>query len=305
MRRDGHPAPPEHPAQRALDREAADAVHGERGVHRAGLADDHVEALGDRGRRLGLGLDRRRELRDGFEPSGVAGVGLAEVLDLAPLRRERRPRGALAVALEAEHGDERRGARTGREAEQRRARDVARVPAPRRVVRLDRPGVRREEPQQRVLARRPRERRHRLGELVAGQRRVRDGAQRRVDVLDPDRRGAGQRDDGHRQLVDQRGERLGGGRRRDGRRGRARDRLRQRDAGRRGVPHGHDAGDVLDPVAPRSLRHPARDGEPVAALPGPQSLPRDPGELREAGRADRLTIFARHIPRTEMMPHPP
>ncbi len=79
---------------------------------------------------------------------------------------------------------------------------------------------------------------------------------------------------------------------------------RERDAGRRGVAHGDDARDVLDRVAARPLRHPARDGEPVAALPGPQSLARDAGELREAGRADRLTIFARHIPRTEMMPDP-
>jgi len=110
MRRDGDPGPPEHPAQRALDREAARAVLCERGVDGAGLADDHVEALGDRGRRLGLGLDRRRELRDGLEPPGVAGVRVAEILDLAPLRGERRPRGALAVALEAEHRDKRRGA---------------------------------------------------------------------------------------------------------------------------------------------------------------------------------------------------
>ena len=56
----------------------------------AGLADETSRLSDIAAAGSGSASIARRELRDGLEPAGVAGVPLAEVLELAALGRERR-----------------------------------------------------------------------------------------------------------------------------------------------------------------------------------------------------------------------
>ena len=199
---------------------------------------------------------------------------------------------ALALALQADHGHERAGVGLGGQAEERRARDLARVAAPGRVLGLGRAARGGEELLQRQHAGRVVEGRQRRRELLAGARGAGQGAQGAVDELHPQRRGARERGHRHRRVLDERGEDVRGQMRRRLVVAGALDRARDRHAGLRRAAHGDHALDVLHRVAARPRFGPMGLGEAVAALPRAQALARDAGERREARRRNRLFTFA-------------
>jgi hypothetical protein len=270
-------------------------VPRERRVDGVGLAHERLEAGLDRRGRVGLALQRVGDPRDGVQPAGRARVAVAQLVELAALGGQCGAGGALAVALEREHRHERRGAGLARQPEQRRARHVARVPAPRRVVRLDRRRVGGEQALQGALARRAGERRHGAHEVLAGPRRPRQGAQRRVDVLHAHWRRPGQHRDRDREMLDHAGERPRRGRLRVGHRPGTRDRVGERHRLGRRAAHGHDTGHVGQGVAPRAGADAPRRREAVPALPRAQPLARDARQLRELGGGDGLTILVHLI----------
>ena len=94
------------------------------------MAQDDVEPVVD-GHAPGLAAELLGQQRERVEPARVALVAAAQLLDLALQLGQRAAGDALALALEADHGDERARVGLGGQPEQRRARDLARRRRPR------------------------------------------------------------------------------------------------------------------------------------------------------------------------------
>ena len=136
------------------------------------MAQDDVEPVVD-GDAPGLAAELLGQQRERVEPARVALVAAAQLLDLALQLGQRAAGDALALALQADHRHERARVGLGGQPEERRARDLARVAAPRRVLGLGRAARGGEELLQRQHAGRVVEGRQRRRELLAGARRAR------------------------------------------------------------------------------------------------------------------------------------